>query len=133
MFKPTKFYPANIINNGKPSLWANHFDTAHEAKNSVQKLIDNNDLGTKNHVLAGYAYFNKDNDIVYVFPKKEDMIKALVSIKKMVSTGGTRQYAKLKMLKNSAISTLNKLNNKELADKVIKVNTFKELGLLLDE
>ena len=133
MFIPTEFYPANIINNGKPSLFTDYCETAHEAKKVMQKLIDNNCFGTKNHVLAGYAYFNKDNEIVYVFPKKEDMIKTLVKIKKSIKTGGTRQYAKLKMLKNTAISTLNKLNNKELADKVLKVNTFKELGLLLDE
>ena len=133
MFIPTKFYSANIINNGKPSILTDEKKTAHAAKKGMQKLIDNNCFGTKNHVLAGYAYFNEDNEIVYVFPKKEDMLKTLASIKKMIPNGGTRKYAELKMLKKAASSALNKLNNKELADKVLKVNTFKKLGLLLDE
>ena len=111
MFHPTKFYPANIVNNGKPSLFTNHFDTAHEAKNSVQELIGNNNFGAKNHVLAGYAYFNKDGEIIYVFITKKELIGSLKKIKVSAKSGATRKYAALKDLKKTASDILNKLNH----------------------
>ena len=134
MFKPTTFYPARLTTaTGDFSLFTNECETAHQAKAEVQKLIDSNCFGTATHVVAGFAYFNKGNEIVYVFPKKEDIKKSLVAIKKMVATGATRQYAKLKELKKSAVFALEFLNNKELANKVKGASTFKELGLLLNE
>jgi hypothetical protein len=130
MFTPTNFYPAIIRNDGAPCLFTNKCDTATEAKKEVQNLIDNGSagVGTKGHAIAGFAYFNEVGDIVYVFATKEDMQQSLNSVKSLAKTGSTRQYAKLKSLKASAVFALNFLNNKEAAIKVNKANTFKLLN-----
>lgn len=134
MFTPTTFYPAKMnVTTGAQSLFTDGRDTATEATSAVQKSIDNNCFGTDNHVVSGFAYFNEANDIVYVFAKQEDYEISLASVKRQVITGATSKYAKLKDLKKSTVKILKFLNRKKLADKVIKVTTFKQLGVLLNE
>ena len=131
MFTPTEFYPANIINNGTPSLFTNKCETAYEAKKEVQKLIDTNSFGTANHVIAGFAYFNEAGEITYVFTTKEEMNESLAAVKMQLLTGATRKHAKLKGLKESAIFALNFLNMKDVAKEVLPAKTFKELSAIL--
>lgn len=127
----TKFYPANIKNGGNPALFTNCFDTAFEAKTSVQKLIDNNAFGTANHVIAGFAYFDDNNEIKYVFNTKEEMEESLKAVRKQILTGATRKYAKLKGLKKSVAFAFNFLNMREDAKKALSAATFKELAEIL--
>ena len=130
-YRPSEFYPANIRNGGKPGLFTNSFENPNDAKQAVQKLIDSDSFGTANHVIGGYAFFDKDNNIVYVFTTKEEVEKTLKSIKRLVTSGSTPKYAKLKMLKKSTIWAFNFLNRKDLVCKVSKANTFKDLNSIL--
>ncbi len=131
--KPVTFYPARLNpTTGKYSLFTNECDTAHEAKQETQKLIDSNSFGTSAHVVAGYAYFNSANEIIYVFPKEEDILKSLDAVRKSISGGATRKYAKLEDLKKAASFGLLFLGKKGTAEKVGVTKTFKELALLLN-
>lgn len=132
MFTPTVFYPANIINGGSPSLFTNECKSSHDAKSAVQRLIDNNDFGRVNHVIAGFAYFNEASEIVYVFPTKNEILESLFAVKKGLSTGATRSHAKLKSLKKSAVFALNFLNKKETAKSIDNASTFKQAIEALD-
>ena len=134
MYIPTTFYPAIIRNSGTPSLFTNECKTAHDAKMNTQKLIDNGlaGVGTTGHAIAGFAFFNKELEIVYVFNTEEEMFKTLQAVKKSLSTGATRGYAKLKEVKKAGVSALNFLNKKETAKNLSNARTFKEAAEILE-
>lgn len=128
MFKPTSFYPA-ILRENRPSLFTDNYPSAHKAKETAENLRGTSFL--KCGEIAGFAFFDKNNEIIYKFNTLEEAEETVQKTIKALKGGATRKYALLKSSKKTLVWSFNILNKPDLIKELDNQKTFKSLLSLL--